>query len=328
MKRSSVFLMIFIINSIIVGQNIDSSSVKYFNSIEEKLYVQKKKIVGLESELDSLIHEFNKLDIILKTQNKINIKQKAELITLRNIIELQKNKLDSLENTINLNKVNIKTISKELGTKIQQTETKTIEQITRLDHSLSKNQLYWIIVSLMLLLLVVIIYILLRKKIVIDKTDIENKLITTRKALEEETIKIDSKLIELMDSQLKLMKEERKTQPKADAEPDHSLALKVADEIIRMQKNIARMDENTKGIKPLLKGIERIKANFAANGYEMPDLLGKEFDERMIGVKIINVLFDENISKGKKIITKVIKPQVNFNGKLIQQAQVEISQNF
>lgn len=86
------------------------------------------------------------------------------------------------------------------------------------------------------------------------------------------------------------------------------------------------MPEDVKGLKPLLKGIERIQNNFLANGYEMINLLNKDYDERM-NIDVINFITDENIPSGRKVITAVIKPQVNYNGVLIQRAQVDVSQN-
>ncbi|CAN0605917.1 unnamed protein product, partial [Ectocarpus sp. 12 AP-2014] len=35
---------------------------------------------------------------------------------------------------------------------------------------------------------------------------------------------------------------------------------------------------------------------------------------------------DENLEEGTRIITAVIKPQVNYKGVLIQRAQVDVSQ--
>lgn len=86
------------------------------------------------------------------------------------------------------------------------------------------------------------------------------------------------------------------------------------------------MDNETKGLKPLGKGIERIKANFAANGYDMVNLLDKDYEDRM-NLDVINFIEDDELQEGKKIITRIIKPQVNYDGKLIQRAQVEVSQN-
>ena len=82
----------------------------------------------------------------------------------------------------------------------------------------------------------------------------------------------------------------------------------------------------TRTIKPLLKGIERIQNNFSANGYEMINHLNKAYDERF-NLDVINFITDENLDEGTRIITAVIKPQVNYKGVLIQRAQVDVSQN-
>jgi len=36
----------------------------------------------------------------------------------------------------------------------------------------------------------------------------------------------------------------------------------------------------------------------------------------------------EDLNEGDAIITRIIKPQINYKGKLIQAAQVEVSQGF
>ncbi len=41
------------------------------------------------------------------------------------------------------------------------------------------------------------------------------------------------------------------------------------------------MDEKTKGLKQLNSSVQRIQENFAANGYELVEMLGKEYNEGM-----------------------------------------------
>ncbi len=83
----------------------------------------------------------------------------------------------------------------------------------------------------------------------------------------------------------------------------------------------------TKGLKPLIKGIERIQANFASNGYELVNLLNKHDDERT-DIDVINFITDENISEGRKIVTAVIKPQVNYKRcSYLNEHKVDVSQN-
>ena len=104
---------------------------------------------------------------------------------------------------------------------------------------------------------------------------------------------------------------------------DHSLALKVADEIIRIQKNINGMDPETKGIKQMEFALERIRDNFRDKGYEIVDMLNKPYEEGMlVTAKFIK---DENLQPGDKIITRIIKPQVKYNEIIIQDAEVEVS---
>lgn len=108
-------------------------------------------------------------------------------------------------------------------------------------------------------------------------------------------------------------------------EPNHELVLKIADEICRMEGNLVRMDPSIKGYKQLKKGIERVKNNFIANGYEIVDMLDKKYQEGMKAV--VSFTQDDNLAKDEMIITSIIKPQVNYQGQMIQSAQITVSQN-
>ena len=140
--------------------------------------------------------------------------------------------------------------------------------------------------------------------------------------MQEESIKLDNKLIEIAEQQ---MKASVPTSGQGSAAIDHSLALKVADEIVRIELNLSRMDPSIKGYKQLAKAVERIKDNFQANGYEVVDMLGKPYNE---GMKVTaNFVSDDTLEQGKQVITGIIKPQINYNGKMIQSAQITVSQN-
>ena len=108
------------------------------------------------------------------------------------------------------------------------------------------------------------------------------------------------------------------------SEPDHGLALKVADEINRMENNLARMDPEVKGHKQLTKSIERVRTNMKANGYEMVAHLGKPFDE---GIEAeVDYITDESFEEGNRLITRVSRPEVRFNEKVIQRAKFQVTQ--
>lgn len=139
--------------------------------------------------------------------------------------------------------------------------------------------------------------------------------------MQEESIKLDNKLLEVVEQQIKAVP----VTTNNAASVDHSLALKVADEIVRIELNLSRMDPSMKGYKQLTKAVQRIKDNFQANGYEIVDMLGKPY---VAGMKAaVTFVIDENLSRGEQVITKVIKPQINYQQQMIQAAQIEVSQS-
>lgn len=85
------------------------------------------------------------------------------------------------------------------------------------------------------------------------------------------------------------------------------------------------MDESVKGYKQLKKAVDRIRTNFLANGYEIVEMLGKAYSEGMKAS--VNFETDESLKEGEQKITGIIKPQINYKGKMIQTAQITVSQN-
>lgn len=106
---------------------------------------------------------------------------------------------------------------------------------------------------------------------------------------------------------------------------DHSFAKRVADEIVRMQTNLSRMDESIKGFKQLNASVRKLEQSLNSNHYELEDLLNKPYD---IGNNMeATIIVDEKLEKGESIITRIIKPQINYKGILIQAAHVEVSES-
>ncbi len=170
-----------------------------------------------------------------------------------------------------------------------------------------------------------LLYWLLRKRQQTDKTDFIDQLSKTKSSIEESLVKEFGKQTELMGSQLHIIEQQKiNLQSTPNAEPDHSLALKVASEINLIERNINLMDSKTKGLKQLQASVGKLKDNLSANGYEMPELLGKQFHQ---GLKVIvtSSIPDENLEKGQEVISKILIPAVMYNDKMIQTAQIEVS---
>ena len=145
-------------------------------------------------------------------------------------------------------------------------------------------------------------------------------LSTDCSSIRSDFVRLDSMLLELIDNQT------RTNIPQTESQQEgHDLVLKVADEIVRIEANLSHMNASVKGYKQLAKAVERIKTNFRANGYEIVDMLGKPYHE---GMKVTaNFVTDETLPEGEQLITGVIKPQINYCGKMIQAAQITVNQN-
>lgn len=311
MKKIILVVLFLGATNLFAQQQQDSILVKEIPTIKNNVIQQGQEIDALTKKLNSQTYTIRKQSQIISALQEQNTNLNASI--------------DSLGQLIRTNNQNIVTNSKELGTKIQETGQKADTQIAQLDNSVEKNRLYWIIATLATLLLGGLVYWVLGKRISSSKTDVETQIRNTKASLEEESVKLDNKLVEVLETQLKLQQETAKSQPVATNEKaDHSLALKVADEIIRIQKNLGRMDESTKGLKQLNSSVQRIQDNFASNGYELVDMLGKEYSEGMKAT--VNFVQDEDFEAGKRIITRIIKPQVNFKGTMIQTAQIEVTE--
>ncbi len=277
------------------------------------------RIDSLFMQVDALGERTDSLDGYLQgVKGSIKKLQKEYSVFVDNIGIINDNTQQRITVLEKMTKDQISTLEQQLKATSEKSET----GLSELNASLSNNTIFWIIATSFAVLLAIALFLLLSRIIKTKEQKTYQQLNVTRKALEEEGIKLDGKLIELLDNQLKI--KEATPHTEVVVEKDHSLALKVADEIVRIQKNLAMMDDETKGKKQLSASVERIRSNFEANGYEIVDMLNKPYHE---GMKVqANFRPDDTLEPGQQLITRIIKPQINFEGIMIQSAQIEVSQ--
>lgn len=269
--------------------------------------------------------EFGTMKEVVKTLQIENGKLKVEVKTLQTKISVTNKNIENLQQQTQENSTVIQQTANELGVKIQSSETKSTSEIETVTKSLSNRTLFGIIGVLLAIIFSGIIYLLLRKRQKVDKCDLIEQLGKTKTSIEESLVKEFGKQTVLMETQLQLIeKQKTAVETKPNAEPEHSLALKVASEINLIERNISLMDATTKGLKQLTRSVGKLKDNLVANGYEMPELLGKQFNQGM-NVIPVSTIPNENLESGIEIISKILIPQVNYNDKMIQAAQVEVS---
>lgn len=277
----------------------------------------KEKVIDLTNKIELLSEENQLL--------KENFSQiKNEVIALQNKLTSVELKSDSIDNVL-ISRVSSNT---ELANSNHAVATEKIQAVETTSQSNIHELMVWGIWAIVILFIVsIVIYIILHRGIS-KGTDAISSIRVAQGNLEEASVKLDTKLIELLNNQLSIEENQVLSSENVAQKvitPDHSLALKIADEITRIEKNLSRMDSSVKGYKPLVKAIERIKDNFKANGYEIVTYLGQTYNE---GMRINpEFVIDETLPEGTRTITSVSKPQVHFNGELIQKASVTISQN-
>ena len=287
-------------------------------------------IFSIASFAQSKNDTIQKLQLSIEKLEAANIKMTGQLNAANSNIQKIEKILTEVADSINIFKnnlantnSNLQNIADNLGVKMQQTNEKVSADLSIMNAKVTKNTLYWIIAVLLIALFSVLLFGWLKKQLIKEKSGLSDQIKKTSETLRDEQIKLDGQLIKLLDNQMKLMITERQTSSTKAEEVDHSLALKVADEIIRIQQNLSNMDSETKGLKQLSASVKRIQANFEGNGYEIVDMLNKRYDA---GMKVTaNFKPDENLRPDEQIITRIIKPQVNYKGIMIQSAQIEVS---
>lgn len=274
-----------------------------------------KRVTQLQGEVQRLNSELNSV--------------KSNVATLTRQVSGVKVKQDSTQANLKATKQEVESVKSDFSQKtlaLGDSIGSTNGKLVKTSKDMNSRSLLGLIGIVLALLSAAAIYYALKKKIKRGQSAIES-IKEAQNKLNEESIKLDNQLVEIMNKQLDVHKETAKTAPSSSNANaiDHSLALKVADEIVRIELNLSRMDSSVKGYKQLSKAVERIKNNFLAQGYEIVDMLGKPYNDGMKAVA--SFVSDENLKEGEQIITGITKPQINYNGVMIQAAQITVSQN-
>ena len=305
MRYMYLLLGLFFTLSVYSSPATDNNKWKVLNEKNETL---QKKLKSCESVLNKLKDKQRYNELKVTTLLRAYDQQRIEIDRLHNVCR-------QLEETQSADR-------KSMNGKINATNT----NVQSNQETLHSRTLWGGGLSLAFFVAIIVVAYKLGKRInsgtstIGDVRRAQEALQAAQTKMQEESVKLDDKILELFDKQLSYS-------PKnvSNENIDHTLTLKIADEIVRIELNMSRMDTSIKGYKQLAKAVERIKDNFKANGYEIVDMLGKPYNE---GIKVsANFVVDEDLEEGKQLITGITKPQVNYNGKMIQAAQITVSQN-
>jgi uncharacterized protein YoxC len=290
-----------------VGVIAISGAVSFAQAKNDTIQLLQRQIVNLENRNTRLSNQ-------VSTANS-NIKK------LEDRLGSTVDSIEALTKALMLTNEDMIAMSNRFEKQIRQVVDKSNSDYSVLSKKISTTNRYWIIAIVGMILIPAILFGWLSGRLTGVKTELSDQIKKSSESIREEIMKLDNQVFWSLDFQKKLNKTE--AEPGDLSIIDHTLVLKVADEIIRIQKNLSNLDQETKGVKQLEFAVERIQDNFKENGYEIVELLNKPYDQ---GMKL-SAKFrpDSTLRKGEQVITRIIKPQVNFNNDIIQEAQVEVS---
>lgn len=304
----TIFVILLTVTSYQIMNAKPANDADRIKVLENKCFLLQNEQANMENHLSRLTAKQKENAHRLQSLDDDNAKQRGMIDSLQIICR-------QLTNTLSADR-------KEISGKIRKTNNNV-----QINQEMLQSRTLWMgIIAVVLLIIIIGVIYRLARRIKLGDTSIyevrkaQEALQLAQIKMQEESVKLDDKLLEMFDKQISATPKVVGTD-----KPDHSLALKVADEIVRIELNMSRMDSSIKGYKQLAKAVERIKDNFKANGYEIIDMLGKPYNE---GMKVTaNFVADEELEEGKQIIIGITKPQINYNGQMIQAAQITVSQN-
>ncbi|MBE6256656.1 MAG: hypothetical protein E7103_01705 [Prevotella sp.] len=239
---------------------------------------------------------------------------------LRGLYQQQAKELDSLRTNQQQQTENVKTLANKIGADISDANQKIDNNVSTLSDSINSRTWFGALGILIAIGLLAYTYYILRRKISSGATTIDKirsaqeGLEKAQKAMQEESVKLDNKLMEMLSDKMGAMQK-----------VDHSFALKVGDEIARIETNLSKMDRNVRGYNQLKGALQRIKDNFNAHGYEIVELLGLDYNDGMpFEAQFVP---DDTLPEGKRIISGITRLQINYNGEMIQSAKIVVRQN-
>ena len=329
MRKQSIYILIF---SSILTSNMSfavSSNPKDEKDNTAVILNQIDDLKALNSQQADKIKKLQEQNTTLNnTLQQYQTQYQTDIAGIQNHIAQIETKQSSANNEIN--KVN------QSVTSLSQNTQSTTQQISE---QLSNRTIAIGLGLLALLGLLVASFWALRKRQTLSSQGLSNQLQTALnnvKQSEENIVKSDTALADKLLEVVEKLKENTQVlnfansqelaqspQSTVNNEPDHGLALKLADEIHRMRKRIEALPQDTKGLKSLSKSLERLEEELNEQGYELVDYLGSDYTENM-SVKARFVPSDD-LEDGQSIITKVVSPQVNYQDKMIRMADVEVS---
>ncbi len=267
----------------------------------------------MQGEFKTLESQVNKL----KTENS---RLRNKVLKLEKSYDITQDSISVINTSVKQNKEDISFSAQTLENEISEVEQQGKSTKSALTESIKEKSIYGIVAIAVSMLISIVLAIILYVK---SKNNIGRLSEQANKLNEKIVGKLSLEIQEI--SKLGAAMSALKNTSNEPADKDHSLVKLISARIVMMERALSKMDSKVKGFRDLSKAIQQIKDNLLANGYELVDMINKPFDDGLL--VDASFVIDDTLNEGEKIITKVIQPQINYNGNRIQKAKIEVSQN-
>lgn len=280
--------------------------------------------VNASDSLRTCLSMIQATDATVQTLQRENGALKSEVTFLNSTISVQSNEIDSLKSILVETNNSVADLADSFNINISSTRQQIQTTSDNLNQTIAKKSQTGMWIFIVLALIVAAIAFIFGRLLAKRGNEVASLSAKADKLNEEIVNRLSSEMSEMQTISKQIGVISANTGG-GRTDTEQKLITTLADRITFMEMTLYKMDSSVRGHKQLSKSIKQMKDNLLANGYELVDMLGKEYHE---GMKVTaNFLEDENLPEGKQIITGIIKPQINYQGKMIQSAQITVSQN-
>lgn len=260
------------------------TQVSFADTASDSLRTCFSKLQATEATVQALQHENDVLKSDVSSLHETIAKQNSELDSLRAELASTSNSVTALADSLN---VNISATRSEI-----QTSSET------LSHSIAKTSKTGLWIFGLLALALIGVAFILGKLIAKRGNEVASLSAKADKLNEEIVNRLSSEMndMQTISKQISTLASAQGATP----ESEQKLITTLADRITFMEMTLYKMDSSVRGHKQLSKSIKQMKDNLLVNGYELVDMLGKDYHD---GMKVTaNFVEDEELPAGKQII--------------------------
>lgn len=336
MKKLLALLVILLVANNVNGQSELDSLYKVFQvKLDDEFSSRDQNLISVQNSLDRLILDGNNQEI--ERRNDISTLTE-EIEQLNKILDRHYLKFKNIESTLNTLDIELSAVKgssrnlrdsvfSNIGTlqsslSVTSDEIEDVQIKSEKSNKFVQERLTYLFASIALIVaLIIAVYLINGKR----NKNVRSELGNAKAGLEAQINNANADFAEKLEktlSELTHVDEHGVSNPQTN----QGLILDFAQQIASMENNIWHLPVDDRVRKRIERATKKMRDTFMSLGYEMPKLLGTEVSDNQT-IEIKHRSEDSTIPAGIRIVTKIVKPLILFNGKMVQRPIVDIKEN-